>query len=69
MTVMMPKSKKKNIKTKISSKLTLKDSQCSLSSLLFKNVKNVNVTEFENIDTVNLTKKISARTSTMFLIH
>jgi len=66
---MMSKSKRKNIKMKASSKLILKDSQHSLSSLLLKNVKNINVAEFEDIDTVNLTRKISARTSAIFLIH
>jgi len=65
----MPKSKKKDIKMKASSRFTLKGLRCSFSSLLLKDVKNINVTEFEDINTVNLTRKISARALAMFLIH
>jgi len=69
MTVSMPKSKKKDIKTKASSRFTLKGLRCSFSPLLLKDVKNINVTEFEDINTVNLTRKVPARASAMFLIH
>jgi len=65
----MLKSKKKNIKMKASSRFTLKDLRCSFLSLLLKDVENINVTEFEDINTVNLTREISARASAMFLIH
>jgi len=69
MTVSMLKSKKKNIKMKALSRFTLKGLRCSFSPLLLKNVENINVTEFEDINTVNLTRKISAKASAMFLIH
>jgi len=69
MTVSMPKSKKKDTKMKASSRFTLKGLRCSPSPLLLKNVENINVTEFEDINTVNLTRKVPARTSAMFLIH
>ncbi len=65
----MSKSKKKNIKMKASSRFTLKDLRCSFLPLLLKDVENINVTEFEDINTVNLTREISARASAMFLIH
>jgi len=65
----MLKSKKKNIKMKASSRFTLKDLRCSFLPLLLKDVENINVTEFEDINTVNLTREISARALAMFLIH
>jgi len=65
----MPKSKKKDTKTKASSRFTLKGLRCSSSPLLLKDVEDINVTEFKDINTVNLTRKISARASAMFLIH
>jgi len=64
----MPKSKKKDTKTKASSRFTLKGLRCSLSLLLLKDVENIDVTEFEDINTVNLTREVPARASAMFLI-
>jgi len=69
MTVSMSKSKKKDTKTKASSRFTLKGLRHSPLPLLLKDVKNINVTEFEDINTVNLTRKVSARASAMILIH
>ncbi len=54
---------------KASSRFTLKGLRCSFLPLLLKNVKNINVTEFKDINTVNLTRKVSARASAIFLIH
>ncbi len=66
----MSKSKRKNIKTKSSSKLHLKDFRHSFTLSLFWDVKNINVNEFENIDSVDLTrKKTSTKALFMFLIH
>jgi len=66
----MLKSKKKNIKMKSSSKLHLKDLRHSFTLLLSQNVKNINISEFKNIDSVNLTrKKTSIKALFMFLIH
>jgi len=65
----MPKSKKKDTKTKASSRFTLKGLRRSPLPLLLKDVENINVTGFEDINTVNLTRKVPARASAMFLIH
>jgi len=66
----MSKSKRKNIKTKSSSKLHLKGLKHSFTLFLSQNVKNINVNEFEDIDNVNLTrKKTLTRTLFIFLIH
>jgi len=65
----MPKSKKKDTKMKASSRFTLKGPRHSPSPLLLKNVKDIDVTEFKDINTVDLTRKVSARASAMFLIH
>jgi len=65
----MPKSKKKDTKTKASSRFTLKGLRRSPSSLLPKDVEDIDVTEFEDINTVNLTREVPARASAMFLIH
>jgi len=66
----MPKSKRKNIKTKSSSKLHLKDLKCSFTFSLSQNVENINIDEFEDIDSVNLTrKKTLTKALLIFLIH
>ncbi len=66
----MSKSKRKNIKTKSLLKLHLKDLRCSFTFFLFWDVKNININEFEDINSVNLTrKKTSIKTLLMFLIH
>lgn len=66
----MSKSKRKINKTKSLLKLSLKDfSLHSLLSLLSQNVKNINVAEFEVINTVNMTEKISVKNLFKFLIH
>jgi len=66
----MPKSKRKNIKTKSSSKLHLKDLRCFFTLSLSQDVKNINVNEFKDINSVNLTrKKTLTKALLMFLIH
>ncbi len=70
MTVSMSKSKRKNIKTRSSSKLYLKGLKHSFTLSLSQNVKNIDVSEFEDIDSVNLIrKKTSIKALFMFLIH
>ncbi len=55
---------------KSSSKLHLKDLKCFLTFSLSWDVKNINVDEFEDIDSVNLIrKKTSIKALLMFLIH
>jgi len=65
----MPKSKKKDTKTKASSRFTLKGPRRSPSPLLPKDVEDIDVTGFEDIDTVDLTREVPARAPAMFLIH
>jgi len=70
MTVSMSKSKRKNIKTRSSLKLYLKGLKHSFTLSLSQNVKNIDVSEFEDIDSVNLIrKKTSIKALFMFLIH
>ncbi len=66
----MSKSKRKNIKTKSLLKLHLKDLRHSLTLFLFWDVENININEFKDIDSVNLTKKKTLiKALLMFLIH
>jgi len=66
----MPKSKRKISKMKSSSKLPLKGpSPRSPLSLLPEDVKNINVTEFKAINTVNMTEKTPTKNLPKFLIH
>ncbi len=66
----MSKSKRKNIKMKSSSKLHLKDLKHFFTSSLSQNVENININEFEDINSVNLIKKKTlTKALLMFLIH
>ncbi len=55
---------------KSSLKLHLKDLKCSLTLSLSQDVKNINVNEFEDIDSIDLTrKKTSTKALFIFLIY
>ena len=55
---------------KSSSKLHLKDLRCFFTFFLFWDVKNINIDEFKDINSVNLIrKKTLTKALFMFLIH
>jgi len=66
----MPKSKRKDTKTKSSSKLHLKGPRRSPTPPLPRDVEDIDVGGFEDIDSVDLTREEApTRALPMFLIH